>query len=61
MESNTGNSLAATVIMWAALGVAIAALLLWSLNVIGPPAGIMGGATAIIIMLGAGRYRKKAG
>ena len=60
-ESNTGKSLTATVVMWTALGVAIVALLLWLLNVIGPPAGIIGGATAIVILLGAGRYRKKTG
>jgi hypothetical protein len=60
-EAKTGNSIAATVIMWTALGVAVAALALWFLDVIGPPAGIIGGATAIIVLLGAGRYRKKAG
>ncbi len=60
-ETKTGNYLAATVIMWAALGVAAAALALWFLKVIGPPAGIIGGATAVIVMLAAARHRKNTG
>ena len=43
-----------------ALGVAVAALALWSLNIIEPPAVIMGGATAIIIILAAARHRNRA-
>lgn len=57
---STKQHLAATVLMWTALGVAVAALTLWFLHVIGPPAGIIGGATAVIVMMGAGRYRKRA-
>ena len=58
--SSTRHNTAATIVMWTALGVAVAALALWSLNVIEPPAVIMGGATAIIIILAAARHRNRA-
>jgi hypothetical protein len=58
--SKTGNRIATTVIMWTALGVAVAALALWFMNVIAPPAWIIGGATAIMVLLAAARHRKKA-
>ena len=57
--SSTRHNVAATVVMLTALGIAVAALALWLLDAIEPPAGIIGGTAAIIVMMAAARRRKK--
>jgi hypothetical protein len=41
-----------------AAGIAVAALVLWLLDVIGPPSAVVAGATALLTILAAGRLRK---
>jgi hypothetical protein len=52
---------AASLIMWIATAIAVAAVILWLTGFIAPPAGIAAGAAAIIVILAsAGRLRRSA-
>lgn len=60
MTANVRNSNAATIVMWIAVFTAITAGLLWLRGIIRPPAGIIAGTAAIIVIVASARHRKSS-
>jgi hypothetical protein len=58
-KSGTKEKYGIGFIMGIAIGVAVTALILWFLEIIEPPIGILAGATAVGVILAVGRYKKR--
>lgn len=54
----SGAVVAATLVRWSAVGVAVTATVLWLMDAIKAPVGIFAGAAAILVILASGRHRR---